>query len=140
MVQVKAIGRNGLRGLDQKSRDNLMKLRNKTIAACVAIAAVVAVIILSIFLLFAPPSRPEVNMREKLNEELSNGYSIREQDWLVWSKIARDSGMILTRMDSWEQFKESYRQMPYTLVIMLDQKSRVVWFKAYVNQAVYYQY
>jgi len=140
LVQVKAIGRNGLRGLDQKSRDNLMKLRNKTIAACVAIAAVVAVIILSIFLLFAPPSRPEVNMREKLNEELSNGYSIREQDWLVWSKIARDSGMILTRMDSWEQFKESYRQMPYTLVIMLDQKSRVVWFKAYVNQAVYYQY
>jgi len=135
---VEDVGRNRLRGL-QELRDNLVKLRNKTIAACAAVV-VVAVVVLSILLLLAPPSRPEVNMREKLNEESPNGYSIREQDWLVWSKIARDSGMILTRMDSWEQFKESCRQFPYTLVMMLDQENRVVWFKAYANQAVYYEY
>ena len=86
------------------------------------------------------PSEPEINMRQKMNDELSNGFSILEYDWVVWSKIARDSGMIFTRMDTWEQFKEGKTQSLSTLVIMLDQQSRVVWFKAYANHVIFYEY
>ena len=86
------------------------------------------------------PSKPEIDMRQKIEEELPNGYSIYEYDWIVWSKTARDSGLVLTKMDTWEQFEESYKQTPYVFVMMLDEKNRVVWFKPYVNHAIYYEY
>ncbi len=87
-----------------------------------------------------PSSRPEVNMRQKIKDELNFEGSILERDWSVWSEIARDSGMIFTKMDTWEQFMESHRQGIGSIVIMLDEENRVVWYKAYVNHAIYYEY
>jgi len=59
---------------------------------------------------------------------------------VMWSRTFRDSGGILTKMDTWEQFKESYRQSIGGLPIMLDEDNRVVWFKGSLSQAVYYEY
>ncbi|MCK4478388.1 hypothetical protein KAU88_07670 [Candidatus Bathyarchaeota archaeon] len=108
--------------------------------AYILLIALIVIVALLVFFKFYSPSRASVDMRQQIKNELSNGYSIREYDWGVWSKTARDSGLILTKMDSWEQFKESWKQNPYGIVIMLDEQNHVVWFKPYYNQAIYYQY
>jgi len=90
--------------------------------------------------LFSSHPQPEIDMYKRIQEEIPNGYSILTYDWTVWSKTFKDSGGILTKMDTWEQFKESYRQSIGGLPIMLDQENHVVWFKGSANQAVYYEY
>lgn len=85
-------------------------------------------------------NKPQVDMRQLLKNEVAGTYSISDTDWSVWSKIFKDSGGILTRMDTWEQFKAAYKQSVSRIVIMLDVDDRVVWFKGAMNQAVYYQY
>jgi hypothetical protein len=110
------------------------------------ILTVIVIVILSVsalaytgyFSSFLEP-KPAVDMNQKIQDELSTN-SISNTDWTVWSRTFRDSGGILTKMDNWEQFKESYKQSPWVIVIMLDQNARVVWFKGAMNQATYYEY
>jgi hypothetical protein len=85
-------------------------------------------------------SSSTVNMSKLLQDEMPGSYSISNTDWLVWSKTFRDSGGILTKMDTWTQFKEAYRQSIPPIVVMLDEGNHVVWFKSAMNQAIYYQY
>ena len=87
---------------------------------------------------FLTQPQPEVKMREKLSNELPD-LTVTNADWTVWSKILTDSGGVLTRMNTWEQFKESCRQAIYP-TIQLDETNRVVWFKGSFTQAVYYEY
>jgi len=95
---------------------------------------------LNLSLLSSQP-KPEINMRQKILDELPDGYSIQESDWVVWSRTFRDSGGIFTKMDTWEQFKESYRQNRLlVLFIGLDQQNRVVWIRPAWNQVIYYEY
>lgn len=85
-------------------------------------------------------ANPQVNMQQKIRDELGFDGSILEYDWVVWSKTAEDSGMIFTKMETWKQFKESYIQNPYVFVMMLDNQTRVVWIKPYINHVIYYEY
>jgi hypothetical protein len=110
------------------------------------ILAVIVIVILSISILaytgalssFFEP-KPAVDMNKKLLDELS-ADSISNTDWAVWSQIFKDSGGILTKMNTWEQFKESYKQFSSMYPFQLDQNARVVWFKCAMNQAIYYEY
>jgi hypothetical protein len=101
-------------------------------------------VIVGLILYFQSPSlfqpKPEIDMAQKIRDEISNDVSILNYDWIVWSKTFRDSGGVLTKMDTWEQFKESYRQSIKPFTIMLDEANRVVWFKGSLVQAVYYEY
>jgi len=92
-----------------------------------------------VYINFPLSSKPEIDMYQKIREEISNGYSVLQYDWMVWSRTFGDSGGILTKMDNWEQFKESYNQS-FGGPIMLDEQNRVVWFKGSAIQAVYYAY
>jgi hypothetical protein len=85
-------------------------------------------------------NKPEINMNQKLQDELPGSYGITNYDWSVWSRTFKDSGGILTRANSWEDFKESFRQFPAVISIELDQNNHVVWFKGAINHAIYYQY
>ncbi len=89
---------------------------------------------------FLAEPQPEINMQQKIRDEISGSYSILAYDWNVWSKTFRDSGGILTKMDTWEQFKESYRQSIKPITIELDETNHVVWFKGAINHAIYYEY
>ena len=71
---------------------------------------------------------------------IPGSYSIVNYDWSVWSRTFKDSGGILTKVNSWEEFKESIKQSVPLLAIELDEGNRVVWFKGAINHAVYYQY
>lgn len=108
-----------------------------------AVILIVSVCIVGLFLYSRLPlaeNQPEINMQEKINTEISGSYSIVNYDWAVWSKTFKDSGGTLTRMGTWEQFKESYRQSIHPITIELDEDNRVVWFKGAMNHAVYCEY
>ena len=89
---------------------------------------------------FLAEPEPEINMQQKIKDEVSCTPSIVTYDWNVWSRTFRDSGGILTKMDTWEQFKESYRQSIKPITIKIDEGHCVVWFRGAINHAIYYEY
>jgi len=115
-------------------------MKTSTIAIiCVGIMLVSGLSLYLGFPLLTQP-KPEIDRSQKITDEISGSYSIVKYDWLVWSKTFQDSGGILTKMNTWEQFKESYRQSINPITIELDETHRIVWFKGSMNQAVYYEY
>lgn len=127
--------------------ESRIKIKRKAKNIIYSIILIVIIIAIGLFVYANLPlltnpqvTEPQVNMRQKIKDELAFEGSILEYDWVVWSKTAKDSGMVFTKMDTWEQFKESYRQSIGSFVIMLDQQNRVVWFKAYINHVIYYEY
>ena len=113
-------------------------LRKGLLVAVTLIILVVASLFL--YTIFAFLAKPEINMQQKIKDELSCTPSIFTDDWNVWSRTFRDSGGNLTKIDSWEQFKENYRQCIKPTTIGIDDGHCVVWFKNSSNQATYYEY
>ena len=105
-----------------------------------AVTLILVIAGLFLYTIFAFLARPEINMQQKIKDELSCTPSIVPDDWNVWSRTFRDSGGTLTKMDSWEQFKESYRQSVKPITIGLDDGHCVIWFKTATNQATYCEY
>ncbi|MDT8781514.1 MAG: hypothetical protein IAX22_02550 [Candidatus Bathyarchaeota archaeon] len=77
-----------------------------------------------------------VDIKQKIMDEL--GEVTTSSSWSAWSKTFTNSGGIITKMDSWEDFKSMYNFAKTS--ILLDESNHVIWFKGSLTQAVYYKY
>ena len=125
-----------------KKRKNIKKI------AIVGLILIIAVSMLTIFVLRYQPSTTEetsFDIREEIAKLQSerpswNQYSILEYDWKVWKKQWEASGGTLIKMDSWDEFKESLRQNSFVDLLMLDEENGVIWYKPTITAVVYLHY
>jgi len=120
----------------------------KGLALGIILVIVGAALYLSLYYKFPQSTQlePDINMYQKIIDEIPSNYpgdySIVEYDWVVSSRIFRDAGGTFSKMDTWEQFKESYRQTRlFGKFIYLDKQNRVVWFvPSGSTLLIYYEY
>jgi uncharacterized protein YycO len=112
-------------------------MKKKTAFIAIFIVAVVLVVVLYANSLTSAQPTQTGDMRQNLTQELPE-VSVLTADWESWSKIFQEGGGVVSRVDSWDVFKNYCES--YTFTVMIDEDACVVWFKGSFTQAIYYKY
>jgi hypothetical protein len=107
--------------------------------AFIAIFIVAVVLVAVLYTSLSASTQPAqtINMRQKLAQELPE-VDVSTADWESWRGIFEDGGGVVSRVDSWDAFKDYCES--YTFTVMIDEDAHVVWFKGSFTQAIYYKY